>query len=265
MTPTSSWPFEPNRSLASPKRWVVLVASFLLIAMQIVACQSGPRIRYRHEYEMNTGDEHHSGLTTALVVPIDALNESPVKGIDFANDRIGAMLVEYVGARGIETWPIDPFRLQEIARAGEFTSRRKARASEKSTLEDDVGLSELVPELISRLDKEPDLVIVPSLVVRNAVYKGKRQIVWDGVKRRETSIMVPGGRPPAVTIEIEVYARDGKRLFHGYGGIEQIFYVDMSTSKYEQRKNLYEDEDNVREGICVAFYPWFGLDEACVR
>lgn len=213
---------------------------------------------------MNVGDEHHPGLVTALLLPIDALNQAPVRGIDFANDRIWDLLAQHLATHGIEVWKIDPVRLRVLARESDLAARSKARSDASGTLSNDVGLPQILPELIDRIGKEPDLVIVPELVVRDAVHQGKRQIVWDGVKRRDTVHLTGNYRSPSVSMHVEVLTRDGKELFAGFGGIEQLFRVDLSVrGKMVQREDLYEDEDNIREGICVAFYPWFGLDENC--
>lgn len=268
----SSWigSFAPERPSKRGRSPLPVTACVLLasatLALAISGCQSGPRLRYRHEYKMNVGDEHHSGLVTALVLPIDALNEAPVRGIGFKNDRIWDLLVEHLAAHGIEAWKVDSDWLRDLVREVDLTARLKARTNTSGTLSNEIGLAQTIPELIDRIGKEPDLVIAPELVVRDAVHQGKRQIVWDGVKRRDTVELRGNYRSPSVSMHVEVLARDGKELFSGFGGIEQLFRVDLSArGKMVQREDLYEHEDNIREGICVALYPWFGLEETCRR
>jgi hypothetical protein len=71
------------------------------------------------------------------------------------------------------------------------------------------------------------------------------------------------GVVPAASLRISIHTRDGAPVFSGFGGLEQVFEID--GREYVQRENLFQDERNLREGVCIAFYPYFGMDEYCVR
>jgi hypothetical protein len=103
--------------------------------------------------------------------------------------------------------------------------------------------------------------------MRTAEYKGTRTIFWDGVTRRENvhDSTMSGRGLPAASLYVSVYTKDGDQVYSGYGGIEQIFRLDKTGRKYEEREDLFEDPRNIKEGVCIAFYPWFGMQEFCSR
>lgn len=231
----------------------------------VVACASGPSIRHKHEYTLSPGQEFHPGLKKALLVPIDATNPEPVKGLDIANDRIMALVVSHLESHGItvEKAPHEDFgKIADAAHAKVLAERKSGASGVVST---EIEFDDIVPAILDELGEEPDLVITADILMRTAAYQGTRTIFWDGVRRRESvyDMRMSGSSLPVASLHVSVHARDGSSIFSGFGGLEQVFKIEGRG--YVQREDLFEDERNLREGVCIAFYPYFGMDEYCTR
>lgn len=244
-----------------------LLVAFLFSLAFLSACASGPRLKHKHEFSLSPGQEHHAGLVRALLIPIDATNDKPVRGLDVENARINATIVRHLESKGITVEQVDGRKFQELSDA----ALRKVRAQRKSgasgVVSANVEFGEIVPELLGELEKSPDLVIAPNLAMRAANYQGSRTIVWDGVRRRETVYgwSMSGSGIPVASLHVSVFTKDGTRVFSGFGGFEPVFRIDTVQQKYIQREDLFQDERNLKEGTCIAFYPYFGMDEYCTR
>ncbi len=246
----------------------VLLVAFLFALGFLVACASGPRLKHKHEFTLSPGQEHHAGLVRALLLPIDATNDEPVRGLDVENPRITATIVRHLESKGITVEHVDGRKFQELT----TTAVRKVRTQRKSgasgVVSANVEFGDIVPELLAGLGESPDLVIAPNLLMRSAKYQGSRTIVWDGVRRRETIRNITwdeGSGTGAASLHVSVYIKDGTRVFSGFGGLEPVFRIDAQKEKYIQREDLFQDERNLKEGTCIAFYPYFGMDEYCMR
>jgi hypothetical protein len=71
------------------------------------------------------------------------------------------------------------------------------------------------------------------------------------------------GNESVASIFVVVYQRDGTRVFSGYGGLDLLFFPNIRESKYELIPDRLQNLEHIREGICVAFYPYFGREETC--
>ncbi len=244
----------------------ITLATAFLFTVFVIGCASGPHLRHKHAFKLSPGQEHHAGLGRALLLPINSTNEEVVAGLEIANDRITALIVSHLESKGISVERVEPERFARAANAGRAAVRADRGSGESRVLSTEVEFEDVVPEILEALDQTPDLVIAPNLVMRHAVYEGTRTIAWDGVKRRESvydSRMT--GSTAAASIQVTIHAKDGAVVFSGYGGLEPAFRIDHTQQKYVQREDLFQDERNLREGICIAFYPYFGMEEHCVR
>lgn len=246
---------------------LVALASCFLVACFLSACASGPRLKHKHEFTLSPGQEHHAGLVRALLIPIDATNDKPVRGLDVENARINATIVRHLESKGITIEQVDGRKFRELSNSAVRKIRTQRKSGASGVVSADVEFGDIVPELLAGLDKSPDLVIAPNLLMRSAEYQGTRTIVWDGVRRRETvsDWSMSGSDIPVASLHVSVYAKDGTRVFSGFGGLEPVFRIDTVKKKYIQREDLFEDERNLKEGTCIAFYPYFGMDEYCTR
>jgi hypothetical protein len=243
------------------------VALIMLVLLAFAACASGPRLLHKHEFTLSPGKEHHPGLSKAILLPINATNEEPIKGLDVANDRITALLLTHLESKGVEVEKVDPAEFKKASEAAHRAEQKRRKSETSGVVAAEVVFGDLVPAILEDLDESAQLVISPSIVMRTAVYKGTRTIVWDGVRRRERvgADMIMSGSTAAASIRISVFDREGDRVFSGYGGLEPPFMIDSASMKYVLREDLFQDERNLREGICIALYPYFGMSGYCSR
>jgi hypothetical protein len=242
------------------------LSAILPIAV-IVACASGPRIRYRHEYTLAPGQEHHAGVSKVLLIPIDAANAEPVKGLDAANERVSALIVSHLQSKGIHVEEVDRARFQTATNEAYRSIQAKRMAGTAGTVSAKVDFSDVVPEILEKLELPSDGVVSANLLMRTGVWNGGSTLVWDGVRRRDRTAGAGSttGNTPAASLQVAVYSSDGTRVFSGVGGLDHVFQFNLQKKVMEIREDLLQNERNLAEGVCVAFYPYFGPDEYCAR
>jgi len=126
----------------------------------------------------------------------------------------------------------------------------------------DIEFNDLVPHLVRELESDAKLIVLPNVVMRSGEYVGGRLVRWDGVKRREKIRMISGTTSVA-SLYVMIYERDGTRLFSAYGGLDLLFGASLQVKKYELREDRLQDEENLREGVCISFHPFFGEEQQC--
>jgi hypothetical protein len=251
----------------SRSRGSAYIGSAISTVLLVAGCASGPRLLHKHEYSLSPGQAHHAELARALLLPIDSTNEKPVRGLEIANDRITALVAEHLAAQGITVDRVDPHELRGAMVAAKNAVLQERKSGTSGVVSAEVTFEDVIPHVLEKLELKADLVVAPNIVMRAADYQGSRTIAWDGVKRRETvfDLQMSGGGLPAASIQVSVHSMEGTRVFLGYGGLEPVFRIDRALEKFVQREDLFQDDRNLREGICIAFYPYFGMEKRCVR
>jgi len=119
-----------------------------------------------------------------------------------------------------------------------------------------------------------DAFIFTDLVELEVSFSGglKHLARWDGVSRKP-SLQGPGSGVSAdfdwnmqaavASIQINIYDINLQRLFAGRGGMDATEAIDTrsSTGRYIRRRNILENEDNVMEGIRLAFHPFIEMED----
>ncbi len=119
-----------------------------------------------------------------------------------------------------------------------------------------------------------DTLVAPSLFVREATVSN-RFARWDGVQRKlvfeARGLQARGlastpleGVAPAASFHVSAFDARGERLHEGLGGLELLVRVrvlgrDASGRpgfQFEERPDLFENREHLREGIGVAFDPF---------
>jgi hypothetical protein len=221
---------------------------------------SGPK----HEYTLTPGQGYHPGFTKVLIVPINETADVPA-GLDVANDRVEQLLDDYLQLRGVSIERPQVQKYRRAAKAATRLAKADANARESGTVSEALVFGDTIPQLVEYLEVEADLVIVPNLVMRTGQATGGRTYKWDGVRRYETGNvhLDMTGDFPVASLFVVVYKSDGSRVFSGYGGLDTVFEVSLQRHGMFLREDLLENERHLKQGICIAFYPYFGEQERC--
>ena len=171
---------------------------------------------------------------------------------------------------------------RELSRLGLIEGRKlwkQAVAEAKAAGAIERGAGIFVAKLAR--EREFDALVMPSLILVR-IQMDASNASWDGVSRRMRAANAPAdavGReqstlakgvafggisaPAWVTsLHVLVFARDGRRVFEGRGGIEFVHEIDLidegRSFRYELRPNgsIFTDRALLREGVVRAFEPW---------
>ena len=93
---------------------------------------------------------------------------------------------------------------------------------------------------------------------------------WDGVARKPGFSTAAASLPEgfdwnktlkAATLVITIYTTDLEGVFTGRGGLDtlQVINTKASPPNYERRKHVLNSDDNVEEGIEIAFHPFIPM------
>ena len=255
----------PERNLHSWKRAgrTILVG---LVVLAFAACASPP---IKHEYTI--ADENAFDPATmkkVLLAPLNAVAPVPT-GLEAGNNETYRLVVRHLESKGLVVEPIagPAFRKAINQSVDELRQRRSAEtnASSKATDSERIGFGELVPGILERLESDADLLVAPNLAIRRAEYIGTSTLRWDGVTRRERGAGIGSmtGASSAASLLSVIYDRSGKELLKGYGGLDLIFQLNLKLKKYVMRDDLLQDTKNLKQGVCISFHPFFGLEETC--
>lgn len=233
----------------------------------VAACAGGPRLRYRHEFSLAPGQQHHAGLAKALLVPLDHTNADPIKGLDVSNEKIASLIVAHFESKGIAVERVDPVRFRRIADEAHRAEQIDRKSGASGVVSSEVTIGDLVPRILEKLDSRADLVVDANVVLRTGEWNGGRALIWDGVRRRDRTAgqISWSGTTQAASLEVAVHSADGTRVFSGYGGLDLVYQFNLQEKIMEVRPILLQDEQHLAEGICVAFYPYFGVESSCHR
>ncbi|MBK7950988.1 MAG: hypothetical protein IPK00_20060 [Deltaproteobacteria bacterium] len=252
------------RSVAS---FVSMLTTCIALVAFAAGCGGGPRLRYRHEFSLAPGQQHHAGLAKALLIPLDYANSEPIKGLNVSNEKIAALIVTHLESKGITVERIDPARFRDVADEAYRAVLAERKAGASGVVSSRIELGDVVPRIVEKLETRSDLVVSANVVMRTGEWNGGSTLVWDGVRRRDRTAGAGAttGTSPGSSLEVALHAPDGARVFSGYGGLDLVFQFNLQKKIMEIRPTLLQDESNLAEGVCVAFYPYFGMEEYCNR
>ncbi|HXV37702.1 MAG TPA: hypothetical protein VEC18_11165 [Myxococcota bacterium] len=218
----------------------------------------------RHEYHLAPGKAFSASATRALLLPINETEAIP-DGLEVGQENVFAELQRYLESQGLRVQTVDSYAYRAAANRATESAHERMLAAQTSSAAGELRFEHIVPALFSSLQSDAELLILANLVIRTGESSGGRSTRWDGVKRR---IPVPSrwrfeGTESVASVYVSVYERDGSAVFSGYGGLDLLFAPNLREERYQLIPDRLQDLDNIREGVCVAFYPYFGEDERC--
>ncbi len=238
----------------------LLIALLALLALS-TACASSRTID--HEYEMSPGNAFVPTGKEAILLPINETMEVPT-GMEAGERTTQELIVEHLQSKGLSVKTLEVREYRSVMQQAANRADRARRAGESSSTSESLTFEEVVPQMVAVLDSDAEIVVIPNMVIRVGRASGGRSIAWDGVRRRQAgSFSDNTGTVSVASLHVAVYDRDGVKTFSGFGGLDILFKINMARRRFELMDDRLQDEDNLREGVCVAFYPLFGTDERC--
>jgi len=217
-----------------------------------------------HPYELAPGQAYDSSLETVLLFPINELVTIPdylVKGQEDVSRIVG----QHLQAQGLKVERPEAEAFRRAARRAYDSARRKSMSLSGDNVISEPTLSDIVPGIVEILKSTADLVVLQNMTVRSGEAIG-HSLRWDGVSRKIPSTQRMGswsGTFEAASLHLEVFKADGTKVFAGYGGLDLLWGANIRASRMVLMDDRLEDEANLREGVCVAFYPYFGEGRVC--
>lgn len=217
-----------------------------------------------HDYELSPGQSFSPNRSRALLLPINETEAIP-SGLEVGEENVFEQLKSYLGAKGLSIETTNTYDYRAAANSASQSVQNEMLSGETGSISGQVEYSSIVPGLLANLASDADLLILANMVIRIGESRGGRTTYWDGVRRR---LAVPNrmrmtGTESVASIFVTVYHRDGTKVFAGYGGLDLLFAPNFREEKFELIPDRLQNIEHIREGICVAFYPYFGREETC--
>lgn len=248
--------------IGSGRRDLLWHIVLLLATVQLAGCgaSKGPR----HEYTLLPGRAFDGRQTTVLVVPVNETMEIP-SGLEKGQRLVSDLLRVYLEAKGLEVIEVERGAFRPALDVAVGRADHEMLSGQSRSVTSELGFGRIVPFLAAELGGEPDLVVVPNMMMRMAELGGSSTVRWDDVRRRMRGArgVSLSGTNPAASLWVAVYDDEGERLFSGFGGLDLLFDIDPQRGRSELIEDRLEDTEHLAEGVCVAFHPFFGEGESC--
>jgi hypothetical protein len=205
---------------------------------------------------------------TYLILPLNLAAPMPEEVEPFSA-VVWQELERYLRAHDKQLKTVDP----DTAKRLWVRNVQKVKVGEKGSR---AGFADAAALLAVELHKSAEFgaMIAPSVFLREAEIS-QRSARWDGVERAleldESGPRDPRlaetpfeGVAPAASLHIAVFDGRGARLHEGKGGLELVVRVRMTgedsaglpTFRFTPRSPLFQNREQVLEGITVAFAPF---------
>ncbi len=236
------------------------------LALVMLGCSSTPTYNATvYPYEINQARVDQDDIKTVVIAHVN-LGLPSRTYLDKEAPRIDAAVSAYLKESGFKVLPQRDFeqRWNTAVRAyGNPVDPTSGKVNMKT-------FSQIMTSIRDEMrDTGLDAFVFTDLVELQTAFSGGLQHVarWDGVTRKPT-IQGPGDGVnanfdwamlvDAASIQISIYDMELKRVFASRGGMDATQAIDSRSSqgRYVRRREILENETNVREGIEIAFYPF---------
>ena len=234
--------------------------AIIAIGLAIAGCETP----IRHDFELSPGQAFSASQSRALLLPINETEAIP-EGLQVGEEKVFQQLKAYLESKGLSIETTNTYDYRLAANTAAESVHRERLTAATDSISGELEYASIVPGLLANLGSNADLLILANMVIRTGRSDGGRTTSWDGVKRR---LSVPArmrmtGTESVASLFVSVYQRDGEQVFSGYGGLDLLFAPNIREERYELIPDRLQNVNHIREGVCVAFYPYFGSDETC--
>ena len=236
------------------------------LALVMLGCSSTPTYNATvYPYEINQARVDQDDIKTVVIAHVN-LGLPSRTYLDKEAPRIDAAVSAYLKESGFKVLPQRDFEQlwnTAVRAYGNPVDPTSGKVNMKT-------FSQIMTSIRDEMrDTGLDAFVFTDLVELQTAFSGGLQHVarWDGVTRKPT-IQGPGDGVnanfdwamlvDAASIQISIYDMELKRVFASRGGMDATQAIDSRSSqgRYVRRREILENETNVREGIEIAFYPF---------
>jgi hypothetical protein len=202
-------------------------------------------------------------MKTALLLPLNETVDVP-DGLEPGEAATTELMIVHLESKGLRVEQVSADDYSAAASQAARLADQARRAGQSQSTSETISFSEVIPHLLDALESNASLVVAPNMVIRTGEFDGGRSAKWDGVRRRQ-----PGtrrgltGDTSVASLFVVIYNREGTRIFSGYGGLDMLFEISYREKRMVLIEDRLQDEGNLRQGVCIAFHPFFGLEERC--
>jgi hypothetical protein len=254
-------------------RIIVFISLSLIIAVStslISSCSStssyNPTV---FEYNYAADKVAAKPIKKVILAPV-SLGAPPPSHLLKKQPRVRAMVRDYLISNGYEILPNYHFE-----NAWQQASRTYGNVYDPTSGKINVNAwrgAMITTGQILREQTEADAIIFADLFEHEIQHSHSMQHYarWYGVTRKPALQGSGDGVPlgfdwgqniKAASLMVTVYDTDLNRIFTSRGGIDTLFAVDLKRANpsFVRRKKMLKSEDNIEEGIELAFHPFITM------
>lgn len=252
----------PSRKSFTVTRRLLLLVS----AAVLTACASGPSYNpTTFPYEINQERMAGTELKT-VVIPHVNLGTPSRNYLEKEAARIDGMVSTYLKDNGFKVIPQREFKQHWNTAVRAFGDPVDPTSGKMNMRTFGQIMHSVRDEMLKK--HKLDAFVFTDLVELETSFSGglKHIARWDGVNRKP-SLQGPGNsvsadfdwnKPAAVaSLQVAIFDMELQRLFFSRGGMEATEAIDSRSSQgnFTRRRNILENENQVMEGIQLAFHP----------
>ena len=248
------------------------LATLVLAATLLAACSGAPSYNPT-VYPFELEEERMANATIkTVVIPHVNLGSPSRSYLEKEAPRIDGYVSTFLKDNGYKVLPQRQFKqhYNNAVRAfGNPVDPTTGKVNMKT-------FSQIMQSVRDRMQEETklDAFVFTDLVELEVPFSGglKHIARWDGVSRKP-SLQGPGDGVSAdfdwnmqasvASLQISIYDMELQRLFASRGGMDATDAIDTrsSTGRYVRRRNVLENENNIKEGISLAFHPFIEMNK----
>jgi hypothetical protein len=246
------------------------LASITLALLLLAACSGAPSYNPT-VYPFEVEEERMANATIkTVVIPHINLGSPSRSYLEKEAPRIDGYVSTFLKDNGYKVLPQRQFKqhYNNAVRAfGNPVDPTTGKVNMKT-------FSQIMQSVRDRMQEETalDAFVFTDLVELEVPFSGglKHIARWDGVSRKP-SLQGPGDGVSAdfdwnmqasvASLQISIYDMELQRLFASRGGMDATDAIDTrsSTGRYVRRRNVLENENNIKEGIELSFHPFIEM------
>lgn len=249
-----------------PATLFILASTALLIA----ACSTVSYNPTVYDYHFDRGALAANPIKKVLIASVNVSGRPTLTIVRDNTAKIDAMIEDYLKDNGYQIAPsylFDNAWKQALYTYGDFYDPTTGKVDQRSWM----AVMSTTLNLLKQ-DTDVDAVLFTDVIVHDVQHSAglNHYARWYGVTRKPATQGAGSGVPTsfnwtqpikAASLAVTIYDMDGDPLFSSRGGLDTLYAVNMRNpdSGFTRRKNLLDNNSNLKEGIQLALHPFIPM------